>query len=411
MMRMAALQKTLQQLPHLELPPPAIVLSQQDSSSNQQHALPSNDSDDNDTTIEEENDETAAIPFEQLMNCGSYLRQLRHLALTNEYERQAKNYAESVRHYPDAGFFCEEKKEEEHDDIMSASIATTVAASHVEELEDSIHILPTTKEKVLDYNSYLAHQRYYDDLKHIDIKYIDFGNITNAANNGDDSDGGRLIVEQQKRLGKGGFCWNAGFILGEHVIAHEGEWNANNHVQHTPPRVVELGAGTGLTGLMIAKATKSHVVITDLPELKELMNDNIRRNFGGGGTNDASFIDEYSNKLITYDDKRAKGTITSRVLRWGIQEDYQGAPYDVIIGADIVTSLYDPVALAQALYALSGPNTKIYISVKARLDKPHEEFDVEMERLFERVEKIDKPSSRLRSPDVFIVVAEGKKRF
>ena len=135
-------------------------------------------------------------------------------------------------------------------------------------------------------------------------------------------------------------------------------------------------------------AAKSHVVIVDLPELWELMNDNIKRNFGGGDTNDASFIDEYSNKLITHDDKRAKGTITSRVLRWGIQEDYQGAPYDVIIGADIVASLYDPVALAQALYALSGPDTRIYISVKARLDKPHEDFDVEMERLFERLRRL-----------------------
>ena len=39
---------------------------------------------------------------------------------------------------------------------------------------------------------------------------------------------------------------------------------------------------------MIAKATESHVTMTDLPELKDLMRDNIRCNFGRDDVNDAN---------------------------------------------------------------------------------------------------------------------------
>lgn len=40
---------------------------------------------------------------------------------------------------------------------------------------------------VLRYDSYLQHQRYYDDLKHVDCSFIDYGN--------------GLLIEQDKSLG------------------------------------------------------------------------------------------------------------------------------------------------------------------------------------------------------------------
>ena len=71
-------------------------------------------------------------------------------------------------------------------------------------------------------------------------------------------------------------------------------------------------------------------------------------------------------------------------------------------------TISDPFALAQTLHALSGPETKIYISGKSRLDKPHEEFDVELSRLFRTVKKFTNHDSRMRNPGVFIIFAEGK---
>lgn len=332
-------------------------------------------------------DEEDADPFQSLMNRGDYLRQLRLMALEDERERQE---------------CCEAE------DCSSVSSSCSSGAR----LEDVVTTVPGTKDKVLDYGSYLAHQRYYDDLKHIDMRYIDYGPI---SPNDSEGEGSRLVVEQRKELGKGGVCWDAAFMLGEHVISKESEWNSAS-ADGGAPRVVELGAGTGLCGLMVAKASRCRVEITDLPELAGLMSDNVRRNFGSdvGHEEDEKKDDDEPSplpsaaNLTTQGDARARGTVSSRVLRWGVEEDYGRAPYDVIIGADIVTSLYDPLALARTLHALSGPDTRIYVSGKSRLDKPHEEFEEEMGRLFGVVEKVE-PVSRLRSPNVFVIVAGGRR--
>ncbi|KAL3776177.1 hypothetical protein ACHAWO_005578 [Cyclotella atomus] len=325
-------------------------------------------------------------PFLQQMSRGEYLRQLRMMALQDEMERAQ-----------------EDEVPEEKCDLH--------LVAHTDAMEE-VQTLPTG-ERMLHYPTYLSHQRYYDDLKHVDMHYINYGLIgsstkPDAADNEFDREiyrvessndvrnvdvnssihvaptttqetSGGLIVEQRKSLGKGGFCWDAAFILGEHVIHNENEWNQKKTT------VLELGSGTGLCGLMVAKATDARVTITDLPELLGLMQDNLQRNHP------------------------YKSSVEARTLRWSCEEDYNGAPYDVIIGADIVASLYDPVALAGTLHALAGPNTKVYISAKSRLDKPHEEFDEEMERLFERCERVCEPDSRLKNPHVFVMRFEGKR--
>eukprot|EP00957_Ditylum_brightwellii_P040842 3091315-Ditylum_brightwellii.AAC.1 len=66
---------------------------------------------------------------------------------------------------------------------------------------------------------------------------------------------------------------------------------------------------------MVGKATKSQVTITDLPELEELMGDNVRRNFGPSedAAAAADNLSEEERSLITHlDGGKAKGTVTSR---------------------------------------------------------------------------------------------------
>ncbi len=91
-----------------------------------------------------------------------------------------------------------------------------------------------------------------------------------------------------------------------------------------------------------------------------------------------------------------------QVLWWGVESEYPGMPYDVVIGADVVALPYDPVALARTFHTLSGPWTRVYVSVMARLAGPHVVFKGEMVRLFARVTRVDGPRSWLRSPGVFI---------
>ncbi len=90
------------------------------------------------------------------------------------------------------------------------------------------------------------------------------------------------------------------------------------------------------------------------------------------------------------------------VLRWGIESDYARAPYDAVVGANIVSLPYDPVALARTFHTLSGPRTRVYVSGKAPLAGPHAAFKGEIARLFVRVPRVDGPRSWLRSPGVFI---------
>jgi hypothetical protein len=92
---------------------------------------------------------------------------------------------------------------------------------------------------ILDYDWWLqGDQRYHDDYKHVDYCYIDFGvHSWRQALHATCTDRRPLIIQQDKSLGKGGFCWDAAFILGEYVASRPLESSS---------RVIELGSGTGL---------------------------------------------------------------------------------------------------------------------------------------------------------------------
>mmetsp|Transcript_15615 Transcript_15615/g.23062 ORF Transcript_15615/g.23062 Transcript_15615/m.23062 type:complete len:419 (+) Transcript_15615:96-1352(+) len=380
--------------------------------------------------IEENNEEEEVEECgmtDAMFQRGAYLRMLRQLELEDEAERQQQ---QTATFQPDKQNEDNDvKKSKDCDDTASlshASSSSSLSIASGDDIEDQIDVVVSSeglKYKVLEYASFLGHQRYYDDLKHANVNFINYGQILDS--NG--CAGGQLIIEQRKSLGKGGLCWDAAFILAEYMIAHEKQWNVQpqradcapvlSHdytppQQHQPPpptKVVELGSGTGLGGLMIAKAVANcHVTITDLPELVDLMTSNVALNFKQQ-QQQISLTNEQQN--IFQNDTNSKSNATAQTLRWGVKEDYTDGPYDVIFGADVVTSLYDPIALAHTLYDLSHETTKVYVSVKARLSEPHELFEGEMKRLFEKVEIIwNVEESRNRNPDTAIIVAEGLKR-
>uniref|UniRef100_A0A7S2UM18 Uncharacterized protein n=1 Tax=Attheya septentrionalis TaxID=420275 RepID=A0A7S2UM18_9STRA len=324
------------------------------------------------TYVEEDEDPGIA---DAMLQRGEYLRQLRLLAQADEAERHA------------------DVQEEPHENDL--------------EPQDQTDELPDSHKTVLRYESYLSHQRYYDDLKHVDINFIDYGIVTGS----EPQTGGRLIVEQEKALGKGGLCWDAAFILAEHLIQTEPEWNVCKNVT----RVVELGSGTGVCGLLLAKAVSNcHVCITDLPQLEELMRRNLNLNFSATqhekeGLTLADLVALYNSNDLPSDDNRkpSAGTASAAVLRWGEPKDYRDGPFNIIVGADVVASLYDPRALAETIHALSDDRTIVYLSYKGRLSGPHDIFENAMESLFGIVERV-KPSSRNKNPGVWILKATNK---
>jgi hypothetical protein len=107
-----------------------------------------------------------------------------------------------------------------------------------------------------------------------------------------------------------------------------------------------LGASMGLCGLMMVMHPDCSVELTNLPKLQDLMRLNVKRNYGKSSLS-------------------GQAIVLCHVLRWGADSDYAGAPYNVLVRANIVVLPYDPVALARTFNALSGPWTRVYVSGKA----------------------------------------------
>mmetsp|Transcript_19289 Transcript_19289/g.27138 ORF Transcript_19289/g.27138 Transcript_19289/m.27138 type:complete len:403 (+) Transcript_19289:229-1437(+) len=384
-------------------------------------------------TSDAEKVENESLPiFDTMMMRGEFLRQLRSLADQDDQERTLTSHCntESI-----ISLRNNEHKSESLDNLGDSK------DDFNEILDDDDVVTLPCGNTVLDYNSYLAHQRYYDDYKHVGYTFIDYGAIKylgkQTSNNLEENqslDDGRLIISQDCTLGKGGFCWDAAFVLGEYLISVKDHWSSSSKTSQKSsdsiasiPKVLDLGSGTGLTGIMIAKACNCHVTITDLPELINLMQTNIRLNFYPSDVIDSfedanvhgQNVDNSALKNVGLENmkthlneiypnhRKSLGKISSRVLTWGDESQYPDDTFDVIMGADIVTSIYDPVSLAKTIHHLSSTSTKIYISGKSRLDLPHKVFETELRKLFRNVVKT-KLSSRSRNPDIFIICAESK---
>ena len=237
-------------------------------------------------------------------------------------------------------------------------------------LEDDAQQLDVTSNTrtTLDYQSYLANQSYYDDYKHVNYHQIDFGMIGNR----------QVIIQQSrdKETGKGGLVWDAGFILADHLIQTKELWNPTSR----PVRMVELGAGTGVTGLILAAAfPESKVHLTDLSPLLPLLNTN------------------------------AKGFENATVgeLEWGTSTPTLDK-YDIIVGSDVVASIYDSSALAKTVYDLADERSQVYLACRDRLAGSIEQFEMHLARLFANVQR-RKATSTNRNPDVWILHVSGRR--
>ena len=258
---------------------------------------------------------------------------------------------------------------------------------HNESTRDQIDTL-ANGQTILRYESFLQHQRYYDDLKHVDCNFIDYSTTNGTA---------AVVIEQDKSLGKGGLCWDAAFILAEHILCKEQEALQGK-------RMVELGAGTGLCGLLIATGMECHVDLTDLSTLLPIMTRNYRLNFHDDDNKRQTMRNPGHNISKA---RLPLGTASTTTLTWGSHDEYPSDPYDIILGADVVASLYDPICLAETMWDLSHAQSVVYISYKGRLTEPHERFEHRLKQLFHHVDRL-KPYSQNKNPHVWVLKASGR---
>ncbi|KAK9468185.1 putative methyltransferase-domain-containing protein [Lipomyces arxii] len=160
--------------------------------------------------------------------------------------------------------------------------------------------------------------------------------------------------------GCGGKLWPAGELLSRYLVSAKDDESYVGHqvwkrAKDNVVRVLELGSGTGLVGLVLGNAMKNagheeniKITITDQINMMGLMTSNVRLN----GLEDI---------------------VTPTELDWGSDSSGMKVP-DVILAADCV--YFEPAfpLLEKTLLDLTGPNTLVLMSYKKRRRADHKFF-------------------------------------
>lgn len=103
------------------------------------------------------------------------------------------------------------------------------------------------------------------------------------------------------------WVWDTAPVMCEFLIDHAKRLLAGRSV-------VEVGAGTGLPGLVSARLGPSSVVLTDLPSELELLEKNVEVNVAQGKEAD----------------------VTVRACAWGELDEWQGEVFDTVLCSDVL---------------------------------------------------------------------------
>ncbi|KAI9487161.1 MAG: putative methyltransferase-domain-containing protein [Benjaminiella poitrasii] len=197
-----------------------------------------------------------------------------------------------------------------------------------------------------------------------------------------DEDNSFLIIKEDWNMGTPGKMWDSALVISQLFC---------DKINTDPNcldgcRLLDLSAGTGCVGLLIASMCKMKqqkatsilpkITMTDLEEALDMI---------------------YKNRAYNHLEKYTE----VKVLKWGKYEDVQkvleDGPIDTIIASDI---LYDPASfpkLVQTLDWLSREQTDIYLGYKRRgLDLQIEQsfFDICSEKFY--IKLLDQSSSKSR---------------
>lgn len=151
-----------------------------------------------------------------------------------------------------------------------------------------------------------------------------------------------VIRQDWKQLGVAAVVWDAAVILCTFL-----ELGA---VQLQDRTVIELGAGTGLVGI-VAAHLGADVTVTDREVALQFLESNVQDNIS--------------------DDLR--GRVRVKELTWGVNlSKFEPASYDVILGADVVYLEETFPALLETLEYLSSEQTTILLSCRIRYARDHD---------------------------------------
>ncbi|XP_017269081.1 protein-lysine methyltransferase METTL21D [Kryptolebias marmoratus] len=199
------------------------------------------------------------------------------------------------------------------------------------------------------------------------------------------NDGCTLKLKQCYMGDVGCVVWDAAIVLAKYLETKQFHEPSSGVSVWSGRTVVELGAGTGVVGLMAA-TLGAQVTVTDLEDLQTLLRVNIQEN----------------QALIK------SGSITAKVLKWGDDVAEFLPPPDYILMADCIYYEQSIVPLVESLKLLSGPETCIICCYEQRTEGINPEVEkqffelLQQNFIFERIPP-DKQDPEFSSPDIHIL--------
>ncbi|KAJ8567524.1 hypothetical protein K7X08_019732 [Anisodus acutangulus] len=160
-----------------------------------------------------------------------------------------------------------------------------------------------------------------------------------------------------------------------------------------PLRILELGSGTGIVGIVAAAVLGAKVTVTDLPHVLP----NIQFN-----------VDANSQVL-----EQQNGVVDIAALSWGESQDMEavGRDYDLILGSDVVyhDHLYDPLIKTLRFFLLGGGKKIAFVMAHLRRWKKESVFFKRAKKLFDvQVIHTEPPSNGSRI-GVVVYLFTGKR--
>nr|XP_020446511.1 protein-lysine methyltransferase METTL21D [Monopterus albus] len=203
---------------------------------------------------------------------------------------------------------------------------------------------------------------------------------------------GCVLKVKQCYLGDVGcVVWDAAIVLARYLETKQFYDPSSGVNVWAGRRVVELGAGTGVVGLMAA-TLGAQVTVTDLEDLQTLLKVNIQEN----------------QTLIS------SGSVTAKILKWGEDVSEFMPPPHYILMADCIYYEQSVVPLVDSLKLLSGPETCIICCYEERTEGVNPKVE---RRFFELLQQsfkceeipLDRQDPEFSSPDIHILHIRRKE--
>ncbi|KAM3849362.1 protein N-lysine methyltransferase METTL21D-like [Diretmus argenteus] len=204
------------------------------------------------------------------------------------------------------------------------------------------------------------------------------------------NDGCVLKMKQCYKGDVGCVVWDAAIVLAKYLETTQFYDPASGVNAWADTCVLELGAGTGVVGLMAA-TLGAQVTVTDLEDLQTLLEVNIQEN----------------QALIS------SGSITAKVLKWGEDvADFLPPPHYVLM-ADCIYYEQSIVPLVESLKLLVGPETCCICCYEQRTEginpKVERQFFELLQQNFNCEEvPLDKQDPEFSSSDIHILLIRRK---